>query len=100
MHVTAKLHTMRKPQRFTVSPTSLGELLVQSDKSIGLIDPHTGKGVLNVKGSYFPHLNKALGAMPFTYPPEFVVACLEACPAMGSVTQLGGVTIVNTVEVY
>jgi hypothetical protein len=99
MYVTAKLHTMRKPQRFHVSPMSDGRILVQSDKSIGVFDFRTCEGVLNVKGHYFPHLNRALGAMAFTFPLEFVTECLEASPALDSVTHMGGVTFVNTIEV-
>lgn len=102
--VEAKLHTMRKPQSFHVSPTSDGRVMVQSDKSIGMFDFRTGKGVLNTKGCYFPHLNKVLGAFPYTFPPEFVSACLEACPALDSITVYGSggttvLTVVNTVQI-
>lgn len=41
---------------------------MQSDKSIGRLNFCTGEGVLNNKGSYFPHLHAALGAEPFTFP--------------------------------
>jgi hypothetical protein len=99
-HVTGKLHTMRKPQQFSVRPASDGTLYVQSDKSTGKFDFRTGKGVLNTKGTYFAHLSKALGAMDFEFPADFVKACLAACPALGSETDTGlGLVIVNTVEV-
>lgn len=99
-HVVGKLANMRKPQEFSVSPLSDGNTIyVQSDKSTGRFDLRTGKGVLNTKGSYFVHLNAALGAKPFTFPAEFVTACLEACPALDSETEFGGVIFVNTIEV-
>lgn len=99
--VLAKLDKMRKPQSFHVSPMSDGNVMVQSDKSIGTFDPHTGVGVLNTKGCYFPHLSSFLGAKPFAFPADFVEAALVACPAMGSQTVLGGgcVIVENTVEV-
>ena len=95
--VSAKLGRMRKPQDFLVSPTSDGRVMVQSDKSIGIFDK-TGVGRFTTKGPYFPHL---AFAPPFEFPPEFVTACLEACPAMGSQTVLGGgaVVVENTIEV-
>lgn len=98
-HVVGKLHKMRKAQEFTVQPASDGTLFVQSDKSIGKFDFKTGKGVLNVKGSYFPHLSPVLGAFAFEFPTDFVKACLEACPALDSETSRGGVTVVNTIKV-
>ena len=104
--VEAKLHTMRKPQSWYVSPTSDGRVMVQSDKSIGMFDFRTREGVLNVKGCYFPHLNRVLGAFPYTFPEEFVRACLEACPALDSTSVLRGTngTVVayvhNTVEIF
>jgi hypothetical protein len=98
-HVVGKLDKMRKPQEFTVLPREDGEtLVVQSDKSIGSFNLRTGVGVLNTKGCYFPHLSAALGAKPFTFPSEFVAACLAACPALDSKTEFGGVTFVNTIK--
>lgn len=97
--VTAKLGAMRKPQRFLISPMSTGEILVQSAKSIGKFDPATGVGILNTKGSYFPHLHPVMGAKPFTYPAEFVAEAVKVCPEPGGSRTIGGVTIVNTVEV-
>ena len=103
-YVTAKLGNMRKPQEFIVYPTSdKGNVIVQSDKSIGAFDAKTGEGVLNTKGCYFPHLNQFLGAQPFTFPTDFVVQCIgkqyvegeligtsEICGQvfMGSVTEI------------
>lgn len=96
--VTAKLHTMRKPQEFSIFPVNDGKhIIVQSDKSIGKFDFRTGKGVLNVKGAYFPHLSPLLGAFEYQFPAEFVAACLAECPALDStieVPELG--LIVNT----
>lgn len=99
--VTAKLGTMRKEQKFMVMPfvrkdgTSL--LMIQSGKSVGLIDYKTGRGKLYTKGSYGVHL--AL-AQPFDYPPEFVAECLKACPSLGGKTDIGGVVVQhNIVEI-
>ena len=90
--VSAKLANMRKEQEFVVYPFKLGEhfVTVQSDKSIGQFDIETGKGVLNTKGSYFPHLS--FGALPYQFPPEFVMACLEAQPGSGDL--IGGTVYV------
>lgn len=97
-YVTAKLGKMRKPQTFHVSPMSDGNVMIQSAKSIGTIDPHTGRGRLNTAGPYFPHLAVAAA---FQFPAEFVTEVLDACPPMGSVTVLGGgvCTVINTIEV-
>ena len=75
--ITAKLGNMRKPQEFIVYPTSnQGNVIVQSDKSIGAFDAKTGEGMLNTKGCYFVHLNRQLGAKPYTFPTDFVVKCI------------------------
>ena len=77
-YVTAKLGRMRKPQRFLVTRTDKGNYLVQSDKSIGMFDPTTHKGVLNTRGCFFPHLERVMGAVSFVFPPEFVEQCQES----------------------
>lgn len=99
-YVTAKLGTMRKAQEFSVRPTSDGRILLQSDKSTGLFDFRTGRGVLNQKGTTFLHLNPACGAVPYQYPAEFVAECLEVCPALDSETVLAGGAVImrNTVR--
>lgn len=70
--VTGKFLNMRKEQEFTVCPKGENQALIQSDKSIGLLDLTTGKGMLNTKGKYFAHLNKVFGAVDFDFPQEFV----------------------------
>lgn len=79
--VEAALAGMRKPQRFVVYPRTSGQpVVVQSERAIGRFDPATGEGVLNWRGSgskYFAHLARHTGAEPFTFPPEFVAACLN-----------------------
>ena len=76
-YVTAKIGNMRKEQEFIVYPTSdQGNVIVQSDKSIGSFDAKTGKGILNTKSCYFPHLNIFCGAKPYTFPTDFVVKCI------------------------
>lgn len=95
--VEGKLGKMRKTRTWSVMPTSEeGRLIVQADGAIGTFDFRTGKGRLNTKGEYFPHLAVAA---PFDFPPEFVRACLEACPSLDGETTRGGVTIAHTVEI-
>lgn len=87
---------MRKPQSFSVQPTSTPDfVIVQSDKSIGRFNFRTGEGVLNTRGCYFPHLAIA---EPFTFPAEFVAAVLEVCPSLDGETTVGGVTFRHTVR--
>lgn len=93
--VTAKLAGMRKEQRFVVYPrkSATDLILVQSERAIGQFDPKTGKGLLNYKGSnakYFYHL-QMVGVEVFTFPPEFVKACLESESKAGD--EMGGVVI-------
>jgi hypothetical protein len=99
--VAGTFGNMRKPQEFIVLPTSDDNIVVQSDKSIGMFDPETGRGVLNTKGKYFPHLTPAGGAQPFTFPRDFITACLRACPSTGGETALAGgaVIVKHTVQV-
>lgn len=97
--VRGKLAGQRKPRDFSVHLRSDELLLVQGDGCIGTFDFRTRKGVLNTKGEYFPHLHPSMGARPFEFPAEFVKLCLEVCPALGSETTDGGITIVNTIEV-
>ena len=82
-HITAKLGNMRKSQEFLVQLSDKGNFVVQSDKSIGMFDMQTGKGVLNTKGFYFPHLSPALGAQPYQFPEEFVAECCKAFALKG-----------------
>ena len=85
--VSAKFLTMRKADECVVYPAdNSGKITVQGDRLIGQFDAKTGEGVLNYKGSgpkYFPHLSAFCGAMPFTFPREFVEACLDAQPISG-----------------
>jgi hypothetical protein len=98
--VKGKLGSQRKPQEYVIQPCSDGQIIVQGDSAIGKFDPDTREGVLNIKGSYFIHLSSAmLGAKKYTFPEEFVTLVKQVCPAPGSETSRGGVTIVNTVQV-
>lgn len=92
--VSAKLGNMRKPQSFSVMTTSGGQLMVQSEKSIGQFDPATGKGRLSVKGNDF--ISLSLRGTPFEFPEDFRAACVAAVAKQGDKVDLGGV-IVNTV---
>jgi hypothetical protein len=79
---SAKLGKMRKPQEFIAFASSSNDrtdIIVQSDKSIGRLDPNTGKGVLNIKGCYFIHLSKFMGAEDFDFPSDFVEQAKAAC---------------------
>jgi len=80
--ISAKLGNMRKEQEFLPQKTDKGNYVVQSDKSIGIFDD-TGKGVLNTRGCYFPHLNPALGAKPYQFPAWFVAQVKELYPNEG-----------------
>jgi hypothetical protein len=75
MRVTAKFGKMRKPANWYIYPMHEGRITVQADGRIGQFDAETGEGVINMKGEYFPHLDPKAGAVPFTFPPEFVTEC-------------------------
>lgn len=96
---TAKLASMRKDQTFTVYPMSDDRVMVQSVKAIGVFNPATRAGILNVKGNSYIHLSPRMGAVSYTFPQSFVDECMRILPAPGSVTALGGVTVANTVTV-
>ena len=89
--VTAKLGNMRKPQEFIVTRTDKGRYMVQSDKSIGWFGDDS-KGMLNIKGSYFVHLNPQLGAKPYTFPYDFVASCIAACAREGDLIGASPIT--------
>jgi hypothetical protein len=97
--VKGKLAGQRKARTWSVRPADDGSIYVQADDATGRFDFRTRKGVLGLKGSTFLHLNRALGAIDFEFPEEFVRLCLEACPALGSESSRGGVTMVNTIKV-
>lgn len=99
VHVTAKLHTMRKAQEFSCMPMSSGEIMIQSDKSIGVYNRETGKGRLCVKGSYFHSL--ALYGFKFDFPEDFRAQVAEVLPDPNGETSLGGGAVImkNTVTV-
>jgi len=92
-----KLAGMRKDQRFVVYPrkSASDPIKVQSDKSIGMFDPVTGRGLLNRKGKYFLHLNEGLGAEPFEFPREFIDMALAA-----ELKQQGGEGFTGTVKLF
>ena len=96
--IKAKLGNMRKEQEFIVYPKSdKDNIIVQSDKSIGAFNIATGEGVLNTKGSYFPHLNAMLGAKPFTFPQDFVLQCIVQGPEVGDAIDRHGIAYHGTV---
>lgn len=80
--VLGKFLGMRKPDEFSVYPYKQGDtlIMVQGDRCIGQFNRETGEGIINYKGSnhkYGQHLLPQLGAEPFTFPMEFVKACVE-----------------------
>jgi hypothetical protein len=97
-HVRGKLAGQRKARDWSIQPVDDGSIIVQADGAIGQFDFRTRRGVLNVKGEYFPHLRPELGAKPYEFPAEFVRLALEACPGLDSESTRGGVTVVNTVR--
>jgi hypothetical protein len=97
--VRGKLGRQRKPQTYSVMPRSDGLVMVQGDSAIGVFDPATRQGRLNIKGGYFPHLNYALGAEDYEFPANFVALAMEVMPEPGGETSRGGVTVVHTVKV-
>ncbi len=95
--IVAKLDNMRKLRTWSVLPTSDDQIIIQADGAIGIFNWRSGKGKLCTKGGYFPHLAIA---RPFTFPAEFVRACLAACPSLGGETVIvPGAAMVNTVEI-
>jgi hypothetical protein len=89
----------RKAREWTVLPIEDGHrILVQADGAIGWFHFRTGEGRLCTRGGFFPHLSLA---KPFTFPPEFVTACLAVCPSLSGETVLcdGMVVVENTVHV-
>ena len=91
-----KLAGMRKADSYIVYPRKPGEdLIVQGSRTIAQVDPKTGTGTLNWKGSngkYFVHLSHVLGAEPFQFPKEFVGLAVEYCPSSGDLIGSSPVT--------
>ncbi len=91
-----RLAGMRKPDGFIVYPRKPGaDLIVQGSRTIAQINPKTGEGILNWRGSngkYFLHLSRLLGAEPFRFPKEFVGLAVEYCPSSGDLIGSSPVT--------
>jgi hypothetical protein len=92
--VNLKLSNMRKPQNFVVQDINdQNAFYIQSDKSIGIFDKETGKGKLNTKGKYFPHLQFAT---PYRLTTEELKNCLGALSVKGDILgSVDGCIIVN-----
>jgi len=84
-YVEAKFFGMRKPQTFLPHRASgvQGQVIVQSDKCIGVIDLATGAGRFTKRGCYFVHLAMA---EPVQYPPDFVEAVKQAIAVYDGLT--------------
>lgn len=92
-----KFDNMRKPQEFVVLTTDGDDLIVQSDKRFGRFNFRTGEGRLSTKGNSTIDLHPIRGGIDFTFPPEFVTACLEAAaPKDAEVSLAGGGFIIQT----
>ena len=78
---------MRKPDDIIVYPRKGdAEFTFQGGRLIGTVNPDTGKGLLNYKGSnskYFVHLMKHLGAVDCEFPEDFIGLVREFAPASG-----------------
>lgn len=81
-NVEGKFKGMRKPQSFTLYPARYDNgttIQIQSDKSIGRINPETGEGVLYVgKGEHPGGALLAAFGESFQFPPDFTAAVKEA----------------------
>ena len=84
---------MRKPDDIIVYPNPDGKVYTfQGDRLIGTVDVETHKGVLNFKGSnskYSVHLSKALGAIDYVFPQEFVNLIKEFSTKKGDIIGQG-----------
>jgi hypothetical protein len=82
--VTWKFPPRRKAEEFSIyKPDSQGLIVFQSDKSIGIVDPITGKGKLYLGksgGAYFAHL---MFGTPVKFPEEFVSLLVADAPKSG-----------------
>ena len=78
---------MRKPDDIIVYPRKdETDYTFQGTRLIGTVDPNTGKGMLNYKGSnskYFMHLMKFMGATPCEYQQDFINLVKEFAPNSG-----------------
>lgn len=75
--LAVKFEKMRKADEVVGMKQDDGNLYFQGDRMIGVVDPVTGKCVLNYKGSnpkYNIHLSRALGAEVVELPADFVDA--------------------------
>ena len=75
--ILVKIGRMRKPDSLIVIMTDKGNIIAQGERCIIKIDPSTGKGVYNTKGSLFVHLNPLLGAKTARFSQDFINSLLE-----------------------
>ena len=82
-----KFKGMRKPDSIIVYPRKGDDdYTFQGARLIGSVNPETGKGMLNFKGSnskYFAHLMKFMGAVEYDYPQDFINTIKEYAPNSG-----------------
>ncbi len=87
---------MRKPDDIIVYPRKdEKEFTFQGSRLIGTVNPETGNGMLNFKGSnskYFMHLSKFMGAVPYEYPQEFINTVKEFAPGSGDLIGSSSIT--------
>jgi hypothetical protein len=79
-NVSGQFAGMRKPQSFTLYPAKReGKIMIQSDKSIGLLDPDTGTGTFyKGKGEHPGFMMLSLYGEPITYPADFTRGVKES----------------------
>ncbi len=85
--IKLQLPGMRKADECVVYPALMGGLIqIQGARSIARIDPATGKGLVNFKGSgpkYNLHLHPSMGAVVHQFDMGFVLMCQELRPNSG-----------------
>ena len=84
-----KFDGRKKAEEFVIYPqsrTETDEIMIQSDKSIALINVKTGEGWLNAKGSnskYGHHLSPSLGAVKHKFSRELISMVKDNQPKSG-----------------
>jgi len=77
----------KKEEEFSIyKEDEKGNIIIQSDKTIALINMDTHKGMINQRGSnnkYFVHLNEILGAEPFEFSVELIERIERKKPRKG-----------------
>lgn len=84
--VSVKVGGMRVPDECVVMLEKDGTYMVQGNRLIGRVNPVTGKGAVNWRGSgakYFVHLNEVMGAEVIEWPADLVDEIVAAAKGPG-----------------